>query len=548
MGEKVLDPKVLRDWSFLVGFDQSSVDYKRVLAMTMLDPQMLWEYNELRQTKNKELFCHAPFTNINFEPNGNASVCCYSRGHVLGTYPTDSIDDIWFGKKAEQLRSFMRRNALPSACDICLDQFRSRNFGGLRARYFDHLASEHYADADGRCEPYPRVMEFETSNTCNLECTMCKGYYSSAIRKNREHLPKLENPYDDNFVRQLEQYIPHLTEAHFLGGEPFLIETYYRIWDLIVRLNPGIRVTIVTNGTILNDRVKEAIDPLNASINMSIDALDPANYERIRVNAKFDKVMENFRFFRDYVARKNTSMTINVCPMQQNWRELPHFLEFCHDQDIGLFFNTVYYPEEQALSYLEPQELQDIIAYLQETPIPADTPVQRRNKANYLDLIHQIASFRDKAIPRNYGDFAEGDLGRTEWSLRAADGNTADLVFPSAESNVMRIAIHKADTKEPWDIQLNKFPLRVQANHHYVILFRARASEPRELCYGIVEADARWDRLGRYKSVPISAEWQAFHLRFGPIPQTANARLHFDVGGSDAMVELADVSLRYLPV
>ena len=109
--------------------------------MTLLDPQTLSEYNELRQTKNKDIFCHAPFTNINFEQNGNASACCYSRRHVLGTYPADSIDDIWFGKKAEQLRSFMRRNALPGACDICLDQFRSRNFGGLRARYFDHLGS-----------------------------------------------------------------------------------------------------------------------------------------------------------------------------------------------------------------------------------------------------------------------------------------------------------------------------------------------------------------------------------------------------------------------
>ena len=79
-------------------------------------------------------------------------------------------------------------------------------------------------------------------------------------------------------------------------------------------------------------------------------------------------------------------------------------------------------------------------------------------------------------------------------------------------------------------------------------MFRARASEPRELCYGIVEADARWDRLGRYKTVPLSSEWQAFHMRFGPMPQSANARLHFDVGGNDVTVELADVSLRCLPV
>jgi MoaA/NifB/PqqE/SkfB family radical SAM enzyme len=512
--------------------------------MTLLDPQTLLEYNEVRQTSNKSIFCHAPFTNINFEQNGNASACCYSRRHVLGTYPADSIDEIWFGRKAEQLRSSMRRNALPGACDICLDQFRSRNFGGLRARYFDHLAPEHYAQG----EAYPRVMEFETSNVCNLECTMCKGYYSSAIRRNREHLPPLENPYDDEFVRQLESYVPHLKETHFLGGEPFLIESYYRIWDLIARSNPGAGVTIVTNGTILTDRVKRAIEPLNATINISIDSLDPANYERIRVNAKFEKVMENFRFFRGYVARKNTSMAINVCPMQQNWRELPQFLDFCSRHDIGLFFNTVYYPEDQALGFLPPEELRRVVAYLQDAAIPAETLTQRRNGANYRDLIHQIASFRDRAASKAPDAFAEADLGGAEWSLRTAEGNRADLVFPSLESSFLRIDIQRAATREPWDIQLNRFPLRVQANHHYVVQFRARASKPRELCYGIVEAEARWDRLGRYSTVPLTADWQAFQLRFGPIPQTGSARLHFDLGGDDTAVELSDVSLRCLPV
>jgi molybdenum cofactor biosynthesis enzyme MoaA len=466
----------------------------------------------------------------------------------LGTYPADSIDDIWFGKMADQLRSMMRRNALPGACDICLDQFGSRNFGGIRARFYDHLASADYGEPAGPFESYPRVMVFETSNVCNLECVMCKGYFSSAIRKNREHLPPLHNPYDDDFIRQLEPYVPHLTDARFLGGEPFLIKAYYKIWDLIARLNPAIEVCVVTNGTILNDEVKRAIEPLRATVNISVDALDPANYERIRVNAKFDGLMENFRFFRDYVRRKSTSMTINVCPMQQNWRELPRFLEFCNGEGIVLFFNTVYYPEENSLSALSRGELDEVIAFMRDVSIPSETAIQRGNKANYLDLISQIASFRDKAAPGNYDNFSEQDLGVAEWALRAAEGNAADLSFPSQDSDLVRIAIRKAGTLDPWDIQLNKAPLPVRANHHYLLRFRARASEPRGLCYGLVEAGARWDRLGRYKTVPLSPEWQTFQMRFGPLPQPGNARIHFDLGGSGATVELADVSVRCLPV
>src|SRR6185295_19977224 len=108
-----------------------------------------------------------------------------------------------------------------------MSQFESANFAGLRARSFDDLSEDRYALADGVPFAYPKLMEFEISNVCNLECTMCTGFFSSSIRHNREHLPPIKTPYDDAFVRQLEPFVPHLKAARFLGGEPFLIRTYY---------------------------------------------------------------------------------------------------------------------------------------------------------------------------------------------------------------------------------------------------------------------------------------------------------------------------------
>ena len=169
-----------------------------------------------------------------------------------------------------ELRRYMKGMDLPKGCEICYAQFESRNFSGLRARLYDHLAEELYPERDGRFLPMPKVMEFEISNVCNLECAMCSGYWSSAIRANREKLPPLKSPYDEDFVKQLEAFIPHLQEAKFLGGEPFLIKTYYQIWDLIIRLNPGIAVSITTNGTILNPRIKEMLEHLRVWIVMSM--------------------------------------------------------------------------------------------------------------------------------------------------------------------------------------------------------------------------------------------------------------------------------------
>ena len=335
---------------------------------------------------------------MNFEQNGNVTVCCYNRRNVLGRYPYDTLEKVWYGREAMELRRHMKSMDLPKGCEICYAQFESRNFSGLHAQLYDHLAEEQYPERDGRFLPMPKVMEFEISNVCNLECSMCSGYWSSAIRANREKLPPLKSPYDEDFVKQLEAFIPHLQEAKFLGGEPFLIKTYYQIWDLIIRLNPGITVSITTNGTILNARIKEILEQLRVRIVMSIDSLDEENYERIRVNAKFEQVMENFHYFRDYARRKNTGITIAVCPMQSNWREIPRLLDFCNEHDVYLYFNTVLRPKEASLMLMKPDELLTVVNYLRSAKLTDETEIQVHNNIGYLGLINQIASDRGDLI------------------------------------------------------------------------------------------------------------------------------------------------------
>ncbi len=363
----------------------------------MLNQKILSEYNKIRATRNKEVFCHAPFTCMNFEQNGHVTVCCYNRTYIVGTYPHDTLTNMWFGQKAEQLRKCMKEKHLPAGCEICSTQFQSKNFGGLRAQSYDFLADRKYPEREGRLIAMPKVFEFEISNVCNLECVMCSGHFSSSIRKNREKQPPLNSPYDEAFVKQLEAFVPHLVEARFLGGEPFLINIYYQIWDIITRLNPNIKVVITTNGTILNNRVKDVLDKLKANIIISIDSLEKENYERIRKNAKFDQVMENFQYLREYVKRKNTSMCFTVCPMQQNWKEIPQILEFCNKQGIHLYFNTVGYPEEATLKTMGHKKLCAVEEYLKAKVLTDNSPLHKKNNQKYKDLIHQITYYKENA-------------------------------------------------------------------------------------------------------------------------------------------------------
>jgi hypothetical protein len=346
----------------------------------------------------------------------------------------------------------------------------------------------------------------------------------------------------------LEPFIPHLQAARFLGGEPFLITMYYQIWEMIVRINPKVDVTIVTNGTILNDRVKAALAPLRARINVSLDSLDRDNYERIRINASFDRLIENLRYFQRLVEQKNTTMTVNVCPMQHNWHELPDFLAFCNANNMHLFFNTVLYPEEASLRWLRHSELGRIIEYLEDVEVPNGTPVAAANRVAYFGVIRQLRSFRDDALPDyDYDCFNNENLDATSWVLRVAAGNRARLNFLDEQLHTVRVPIEHGGREAPWDIQLNRACPDIKANHHYVVAFRARADKPRRMAFGVSRDRPPWNSLGLYRSVDLTSDWRSFEADLLANADEDNARIHFDIGDCDIAVEVTDLRLRSRP-
>jgi len=237
------------------------------------------------------------------------------------------------------------------------------------------------------------VMEFELSNTCNLECAMCTGLLSSTIRRDRDGLPPVKSPYDDRFVQQLEEFIPFLKEARFNGGEPLLQKICWDIWDRMAKLNPAIEITVATNGTTLSPKAKKLLEKCRFKVNLSLDSLDKTNYERIRKNAVLEETLENARWYREYCKSVGTSVCIMVNPMRLNWHEMPAYVRFCSENDYYLWFNTIWRPAHLALWNLESNELQriyDRLAFacdmLSKAPIEART--FESNLAVYRNLVH----------------------------------------------------------------------------------------------------------------------------------------------------------------
>lgn len=359
----------------------------------MIASQAINAFNAERPAHARGVLCHAPFKSINFEQNGSMRVCCYNKTEILGSYPQQSIHEAWFGEKAETLRGYMRGNSLAGGCMACAEQISAGNYMGTKAIYYDEYADN--KNFWGRLksgfrktgfEDYPKVFEFEISNICNLECVMCDGYFSSAIRKNRERLPKLKNPYDDNFVEQVKHFLPHLTDAKFLGGEPFLIDTYYKIWDEIINRNLPVRVHITTNGTTLTKKAKSYLEKMAAGITMSIDSLHKENYERIRKNANFDEVQEAIRWYLDYRDRKNEYLVFSVCPMKSNAWELPNIVDFCNRHGIYVHLNTVWFPEKESIRFMAAEKITEIMESFGGVVFDPNNPLHRHNEKKIRDF------------------------------------------------------------------------------------------------------------------------------------------------------------------
>ncbi len=82
----------------------------------ILSKETIQAYNTSRNCANKNIVCHAPLVNLNFEQTGEVRACCYNFKHVLGKWPDQSLREIWTGQKLADLRSFVAENNLGGGC------------------------------------------------------------------------------------------------------------------------------------------------------------------------------------------------------------------------------------------------------------------------------------------------------------------------------------------------------------------------------------------------------------------------------------------------
>lgn len=174
---------------------------------------------------------------------------------------------------------------------------------------------------------YPRKIEFNLTNKCNLSCIMCTK---------ESHSCDFFAP--DKLIDELIDIMPYLQSLTLRGGEVFL---HSRLFEILEKSKKNeLFVEIITNGLLLNDSIINKIMQLNEflTLTFSIDSLDKNKYEFIRRGGKFDKLMENISLFNE--KRKNNGfkgkININMVVMSINYKEIEDIIEFAGKNSLSV--------------------------------------------------------------------------------------------------------------------------------------------------------------------------------------------------------------------
>ena len=162
----------------------------------------------------------------------------------------------------------------------------------------------------------PLDLQIESTGYCNARCIMCGHYvYGNAIAK---HMPP-------GLPKRLEKYLMYAENVILHGnGEPFLQPD---IGDIIRYYGSfGVRMATNTNLSVLNGEILRCLKQYFSEITVSIDGCTREIYENIRLNLRFDRLMENLALLNREAPQLRKKIAVVAC--RQNLHQLPDFIPF----------------------------------------------------------------------------------------------------------------------------------------------------------------------------------------------------------------------------
>ena len=282
------------------------------------------------------------------DSDGTVNPCCYwsaygNHNETLGNVNRQTIEEIWNGPGYRRLREGMARGDLKAAgCANCFALKQGFELGLLYdqqvdlrkdpSRYAQNLRvlAEEISEGTTRLEAKPTLIALAPSHHCHLRCLHCS-------QEPTRHL-ELANV---DIVDQVLALAPVLVRLNAVGGEPFILPAWRRfLREYRGDENPHLCFSTCTSASLMSEQIFEQLTRFKTiNINVSVDGTGSV-YERVRVNAQWQKVVENIGRLRAIVDRKpGSAIGLSMSVMRSNVADLANSIRFA--ADLGLLFSII---------------------------------------------------------------------------------------------------------------------------------------------------------------------------------------------------------------
>lgn len=287
-----------------------------------------------------EVICMAPFTGLHFNANGEVGACFnHKNTYYYGRYPEMKIKDILNSTPRKLHQKFIAANNFSLACKSCERNLNIKNYSGLLSTKYSQFKNEKNI----------KRIDFELSSRVDSDFNCCDA---EKININSEI-------YNSHFLKDIKPFLKRIQFADFSGGEVFLTEIYYEIWDYIIKSNPDCIINIHTFGYILNDRIKELLKHPRVIVSITLDKSKEFKSIISQTEEKNDFV-NNLNWFNQNLQSKGIVLQLTFCPTRDNWNEFAHIVEFANSNNCSLFFMHDDFSVSQSLKWCSMEKLIEI--------------------------------------------------------------------------------------------------------------------------------------------------------------------------------------------
>ncbi len=242
----------------------------------------------------------------------------------------------------------------------------------------------------------PERVTLNITNQCNLNCLYC----AVSSTKNAPGDMKLEE------WRAVIDELARIKVFNLLisGGEPFLRGDLFELLEHILKYH--FRISINTNGTVLNDRVLSLVSGSRRldNIQVSVDGPDPVTHDAIRGRGTFEKVISGINALR----RRKIPFSFFVVVCRNNKDRLGDIIRMAEDAGASQVTFSTLLPQGSALAHLddlflsfeERKKVESELRYLKKRN-PRLVRGSLMQTIEWMDMIRKVGAAKERPVTPN---------------------------------------------------------------------------------------------------------------------------------------------------